>query len=100
MELAINIAIVSVLVFIINVPAGLWRGRLKKLSFWWFVSIHLPIPFVVGLRFLFDLGFAWYTYPFLVGAFFAGQLLGKKIYQKNHPAEEAVPEKIVAEETK
>ncbi len=85
MELAVRIAIVAILVFLLNIPFGIWRGRLKKLTFKWFLAIHLPIPAVVALRYWFDLGFAWYTYPFLLVAFFLGQLLGKKIYQRNNP---------------
>ncbi len=80
-----NIFIVSVLVLILNLPFGMWRAKTKKFSLQWFLSVHIPIPFVIALRFLFDLGFKWWTYPFLVGAFFLGQFSGKKIadYRKN-----------------
>ncbi|MCD6556002.1 MAG: hypothetical protein J7K64_02295 [Bacteroidales bacterium] len=74
-----NLFIVSILVFVLNIPFGMWRAKTKKFSWQWILSVHVPIPFVVGLRFLFHLGFKWWTYPFLVGAFFLGQLSGKKI---------------------
>ena len=74
-----NLFIVSILVFVLNVPFGMWRAKTKRFSLQWFLSVHVPIPFIVGLRFLFHLGFKWWTYPFLVGAFFLGQLSGKKI---------------------
>ncbi len=81
-----NILIVSILVLIINVPFGMWRANTKKFSLQWVLSIHLPIPAVVALRFLFNLGFKWWTYPFLVAAFFLGQLTGKKVsdYRKKN----------------
>ncbi len=74
-----TILIVSVLVFILNLPFGMWRAKTKKFSWQWFLSVHIPIPFVIALRFLFHLGFKWWTYPFLVAAFFLGQFAGKKI---------------------
>jgi len=81
-----NIFLASVSVFILNLPFGMWRAKTKKFSWQWILSIHVPIPFVIALRFLFHLGFKWWTYPFLVGAFFLGQLSGKKIadYRKNN----------------
>lgn len=76
-----NLIIAIILVFIINIPAGYWRGGLRKFSLWWFVSIHLPIPFVVLIRLGFDIGFALYSYPIFIFAFFSGQFLGKYIYK-------------------
>ena len=68
------------LTWLVNLPFGYWRASLKKLSFKWFLAIHLPIPFVVILRFVFHLGFQLYTYPFLVTAFFFGQFVGARYY--------------------
>jgi hypothetical protein len=68
------------LTWFINLPFGYWRASLKKLSFKWFLAIHLPIPFVVILRFIFHLGFQLYTYPFLITAFFLGQFTGARVY--------------------
>ena len=73
-----KIALVALLVFLLNLPFGALRGRERKYSFKWFLFIHLPIPFVVLLRWYSDIGFAWYTYPPLVAAFFAGQVIGRK----------------------
>ena len=78
----LNLAIVTLLTFILNVPFGYWRSKVKKFSFLWFLYVHLPIPFIVLMRFGFHLGFQWWTYPFLVGAFFSGQLFGKKLGNK------------------
>ncbi len=74
-----KVAIVAILVLLVNIPFGMWRAHLKKLSPKWFLAIHLPIPIVIFLRIYSDLGFQLYTYPVLVGAFFLGQFLGVKI---------------------
>jgi len=75
-----NLAIVLIVVFIINIPFGYWRANVKKLSVQWFLSIHIPIPFVVLLRIYGDIGFALYTYPIMVAAFFGGQFFGKYLF--------------------
>ncbi len=71
----------SLLTFIINLPFGYWRQGSRRFSFKWFLYIHLPVPIIVGLRFLFALGFEWVTYPALVLAFFLGQAVGAQ-YRK------------------
>ena len=75
----LKVLIVTVLTFLLNLPFGYWRSGVKKFSAPWFLYVHLPIPFIVLMRYKFDLGFKWWTYPFLVGAFFLGQLTGKYI---------------------
>jgi hypothetical protein len=72
--------IVTLLIFLSNVPFGYWRANVKKFSLQWFLSIHIPIPFIVLARIFTDLGFQWYTYFFTVTAFFFGQFSGKIIY--------------------
>ncbi len=71
--------IVALIVLLFNVPFGYWRANEKKFSLNWILSIHVPVPFIIGLRFLSGLGFAFMTYPVLVGAFFLGQLSGKRL---------------------
>ncbi len=68
----------TLLIFLINLPFGYLRGKQKKLSFKWFLYIHLPVPLVVLVRILSHIGFALYTYPLFVGAFFMGQTAGEK----------------------
>ena len=70
----------TVLVLIFNIPFGYWRYNVRKLSFQWFLAIHIPVPFIILLRFGMDIGFHWTSYIFLVAAFFLGQLLGGKIH--------------------
>jgi len=66
--------------FIINLPFGYMRGSFRKLSFWWFVFIHLPVPLIIVARKFFGLHLTWGLAPFLFGSFFLGQLVGRKIY--------------------
>jgi hypothetical protein len=71
-------AVISV--FILNLPFGYWRANVKKFSLQWALAIHIPVPFVVAIRFYSHIGFELYTYPILVAAFFTSQFLGAKIY--------------------
>jgi hypothetical protein len=77
-----KLLLVSIIVFIINIPFGYWRANVKKFSLQWALAIHLPIPFIIALRIYSDIGFALYTYPILVTAFFLGQYIGSKYYSK------------------
>ena len=72
---------VAVIVFLINMPFGYWRGSVKKLSFKWFLAVHLPVPLVVVIRIYSNIGFQLITYPIIVGAFFLGQYAGAKLYK-------------------
>lgn len=70
----------AISVLILNLPFGYWRANVKKYSLQWALAIHVPVPIVVAIRFYSQIGFALYTYPVLVAAFFTGQFLGVKIY--------------------
>ncbi|QGY44180.1 hypothetical protein GM418_11070 [Maribellus comscasis] len=67
--------------FIINLPFGYVRGGFRKLSFWWFVAIHAPVPLVILIRKFHDLHLTWSLAPFLLGSFFLGQYAGRKLYK-------------------
>ncbi len=67
---------VSSFVFLLNLPFGYWRARTTRFSRQWIIAIHLPVPFVAAGRLLSGLGFELYTFPILIGAYFAGQFLG------------------------
>ncbi len=71
----------SVLTLLINLPFGYLRGGERRLSFKWFLYIHLPIPLIVAIRFWLHLGFKWETYPALILMFFLGQAIGAR-YRK------------------
>jgi hypothetical protein len=77
-EPILRFVLVALLVFLINIPFGVLRGKQKRFSFKWFLYIHLPIPFVIMLRIFSDVGFSFYTYPVLISVFFMGQFIGRK----------------------
>lgn len=72
----IGLIIISVLIFLINLPFGYWRVHVRKFSLQWFLAVHIPVPFVVALRLMLGIGWQWKTLPVLMLVFFAGQLLG------------------------
>lgn len=75
-----HLFLACVATFFINLPFGYLRGGYKKLSFMWFLMIHLPVPLVVAVRRFEHLHLTWVLAPFLVGSFFLGQFVGRKIY--------------------
>jgi len=66
--------------FFLNIPFGYWRANVKRFSLQWFLSIHIPIPFVILTRMYTGIGFEFITYPIMISAFFLGQLAGLKFY--------------------
>jgi hypothetical protein len=74
-----NLLIIAVIVFLLNIPFGFWRASVKKFSLQWILAIHLPVPVVVALRIYGDIGWNWTTFPVLIGAFFLGQFCGARL---------------------
>jgi len=70
---------VALLVLILNLPFGYWRAGVKKFSTYWFLAVHLPVPFVIALRLWSNLGWEFMTFPILIGAYFTGQIIGGKL---------------------
>ncbi len=68
--------LVGLIVFMLNIPFGFWRSKVKTFSRQWFLAVHVPVPLVIALRFIAGLGWRLVTFPVLVGAFFFGQLTG------------------------
>ncbi len=79
-ELWWRVLITCIATFLVNLPFGYLRGSFRKLSFWWFFFIHLPVPLIIVIRKFHDLQLTWGLAPFLLGSFFLGQLVGRKIY--------------------
>ena len=79
-ELWWRVLITCVATYAVNLPFGYLRGGFRKLSFWWFVAIHAPVPLIVFIRKFHDLQLTWGLAPFLLGSFFLGQFVGRKIY--------------------
>lgn len=73
---------VLLLTIIINIPFGYLRGDRKKFSFLWFLYIHLPVPFVMYIRKLFDVELTWTFGPIYILAYLAGQWLGQIVFRK------------------
>jgi hypothetical protein len=71
--------VAAILVFLINLPFGYWRSRVRKFSLQWILAIHVPVPLVVACRLLLGLGWHLVTFPVLITAFFAGQFAGSCI---------------------
>jgi len=67
---------------LVNLPFGYFRGRYKRLSFWWFVGIHAPVPFVIMIRKYFHLELSWELAPLLLGTYLIGQVIGKYLYNR------------------
>jgi len=76
-----SVLIVALLTFLINVPFGYWRAQVKRFSVNWFLAIHLPVPFIVVLRFLFGVQLNLTTILTFVIAFFLGQRTGILLYE-------------------
>lgn len=70
---------IALLIFLMNLPFGAWRARLRKLSPAWFVAIHLPVVLAIGMRILMGVPFRLVTLPLYVLAFFLGQLAGARV---------------------
>ena len=79
-----KLIIITILVFVLNIPFGYWRANVKMFSTQWFMAIHIPVPFIVALRILSGIGFGWQTYLFLAGSFFLGQKLGAMMLKRVH----------------
>lgn len=79
-----KLILIALLVFALNIPFGYWRANVRRFSAQWFLAIHIPVPFIIALRIFSGIGFAWYTYVFLVGAFFLGQRFGSVLLKWIH----------------
>ena len=62
----------------INLPFGAYRATVRRLSWQWFLAIHLPIPFIFVMRV--SMGFSAWFIPFMLAAAVTGQLLGSWFY--------------------
>lgn len=78
-----NLTVITFAVVFINIPFGYWRANVKKFSFPWFLSVHIPVVIIIFLRIIGHIGFAFYTYIFLAGAFITGQQLGAYIRKRS-----------------
>lgn len=71
-----KLVFISAVVLLFNLPFGYWRAGARKFSLQWFLAVHVPVPFAIGLRLVSGVGWHMITFPALIGAFFGGQFLG------------------------
>lgn len=45
----------------------------------WFFYIHAPVPLISIFRDVLDVGYVWYSYPFVIALYLVGQTIGQKI---------------------
>lgn len=69
--------LLTLFAFVINLPFGWLRSKTKKFSFYWFLYIHLPIPFVIVFRLL--AGFSLRIVPIILAASILGQVVGARL---------------------
>jgi hypothetical protein len=63
----------------LNLPFGYWRAGTRKLSLPWFLAVHVPVPAIIGLRFLLGIGFQLATLPITISAYALGQFVGGRL---------------------
>ena len=76
--MSLKLWIIAAIVFLLNLPFGYWRSRVRKFSLPWVLAVHIPVPVIIALRIYTGLGWQFITFPVLIGAFFAGQYTGGK----------------------
>ena len=77
-----NLIIAALLILLFNVPFGYWRANVSKLGWQWFLAVHIPVIFVVFIRFILDTGWHWSSFVFFISSYFLGHLLGGYLYRK------------------
>ena len=73
-----DLLLVAVLIFLMNIFFGYWRANTRRFSTQWLMAIHIPVPLVIGIR-LWLFSFSWATLPLFVAAFFAGRYSGSRL---------------------
>ena len=66
--------------FVVNIPFGMLRSRMRSFTVLWFICIHAPIPISAIMRREAGLSF-WYIFLFMIFSIL-GQIIGKKFMLK------------------
>jgi hypothetical protein len=79
--MAINFKIILVIIFIflINIPFGIWRENTRRFSINWFLSVHLPVPFIFLIRKNAGINLNPFLFVTFILSFFLGQFTGTRI---------------------
>ncbi|MDH3998760.1 MAG: hypothetical protein OET90_07955 [Desulfuromonadales bacterium] len=82
MDLQLDIALISLLFFalVCNIPLGYLRMRVPKFSLYWFIYIHLSVPFIIALRLANNIH--WHVIPFSIFLAVSGQMIGSRLYRR------------------
>jgi len=75
------IFLVAFFIFLINLPCGYLRAGFRKLSPAWFIAIHAPVPFIVFMRYYFEIPWELFSSLLFVTFFFSGQWVGTKLHK-------------------
>jgi len=75
----LTLLLVALFIFAVNIFFGYWRTNTRRLSWQWFLAIHIPVPIAISLRLWLLDGFSWATLPLFVAVFFAGQFAGSRL---------------------
>ncbi|MFV0346887.1 MAG: hypothetical protein ACK5IQ_11670 [Bacteroidales bacterium] len=73
--------LLALMTFALGIPFGYLRAGVKKLSFWWFVYIHLPIPFIILFRKYLGIPI-YYSIIVTLPTYFLAHYLGMKLRQR------------------
>lgn len=79
----LQLTILLIFAFTVNLPLGYLRETSQKFSLRWFVLIHISIPFIIALRII--QGFSWHMIPLTFGCAIAGQIIGGQLRRKRMP---------------
>jgi hypothetical protein len=66
----------AISIFIVNLPFGYWRNSVARFGYKWFLSIHLPVLYVIAVRYIWGAE-GYVSYLLFVPAYFIGQYAGK-----------------------
>lgn len=72
-----RLILLSLATVIINIPFGFYRAGTRRLSWQWFLAIHLPVPLIIIMRLM--SGVSWGAVPLLIGCAIVGQLAGGSV---------------------
>lgn len=73
---------IALIVFVCNIPFGMWRKSVKKFSIQWFAAIHVPVIISIALRNYVGIELKLLVVLLFVSVFFLGQFFGKYLYVK------------------
>jgi hypothetical protein len=72
-----NAAFLGLFCFLVNVPMGIWRVRVRRFSAAWFVSIHIAVPLIIIIR-IFS-GISYFYIPLFIALAVLGQFAGGRL---------------------